>query len=43
MKMLIGGKWVMTNETIEVRDPFDNSLIDIIPKASENDALKAIV
>jgi glyceraldehyde-3-phosphate dehydrogenase (NADP+) len=42
MKMLIGGKWITKKETIEVHDPFDNSLIDVIPKASEKDALKSI-
>jgi glyceraldehyde-3-phosphate dehydrogenase (NADP+) len=42
MKMLIGGQWIMTNETIPVHDPFDNSLIDVVPKASEADALRAV-
>jgi glyceraldehyde-3-phosphate dehydrogenase (NADP+) len=42
MKMLIDGKWITKKETINVIDPFDNSLIDVVPKASEEDALKAI-
>jgi glyceraldehyde-3-phosphate dehydrogenase (NADP+) len=42
MKMLIGGKWITANETINVIDPFDNSLIDVIPKATEKDAMDAI-
>jgi len=42
MKMLIDGQWVMTSETIPVYDPYDNSLIDVVPKASEADALRAV-
>ena len=42
MKMLIGGKWITKKETIKVIDPYDNSLIDVIPKASEKDVLLAI-
>ncbi|MEI6851340.1 MAG: aldehyde dehydrogenase family protein [Bacteroidota bacterium] len=42
MKMLVGGEWVTTQETIAVCDPFDNSLIDTVPKASEKDVLLAI-
>lgn len=40
--MLISGKWLMTKETIAVYDPYDNSLIDVVPKATEKDVLKAI-
>ncbi|MFA5194579.1 MAG: aldehyde dehydrogenase family protein [Bacteroidales bacterium] len=42
MKMLLGGKWVVKKETIKVYDPYDNSLIDVVQKATESDALKAI-
>jgi glyceraldehyde-3-phosphate dehydrogenase (NADP+) len=42
MKMLIEGKWISKKETINVIDPFDNSLIDVVPKASEKDTLKAV-
>ena len=42
MKMLLNGEWVTTTETIAVIDPYDNSLIDSVPKASEKDALLAI-
>jgi len=42
MKMLIGGKWITKKETINVIDPFDNSLIDVVPKGTEKDALLAI-
>jgi glyceraldehyde-3-phosphate dehydrogenase (NADP+) len=42
MKMLVNGKWIMTDETIAVCDPYDNSLIDVVPKATEKDVLLAI-
>ncbi|MBP6978752.1 MAG: aldehyde dehydrogenase family protein [Bacteroidales bacterium] len=42
MKMLIGGKWVEKRESIQVTDPFDNSLIDLVPKGSEEDVALAI-
>ncbi|SMQ64289.1 glyceraldehyde-3-phosphate dehydrogenase (NADP+) [Bacillus sp. OV166] len=41
-KMLIGGKWVGSDEIIEVRDPQDNSLIDTVPAASTEDMLQCI-
>ena len=40
--MLIGGKWVSNEETICVFDPYDNSLIDVVPGATEKEALLAI-
>ncbi|MEW5807334.1 MAG: aldehyde dehydrogenase family protein [Acidobacteriota bacterium] len=42
MKMLIGGEWVLTKEMIDVRDPYDNSLIDTVPRASVEDVKRAI-
>jgi glyceraldehyde-3-phosphate dehydrogenase (NADP+) len=42
MKMLIGGKWVATKETLAVYDPYDNSLIDVVQKATAKDVQKAI-
>ncbi|MEI6124079.1 MAG: aldehyde dehydrogenase family protein [Bacteroidota bacterium] len=42
MKMLLNGEWVMTEETIQVFDPFDDSLIDVVPKATEKDVWLAI-
>lgn len=42
MKMLIAGQWISAKETIEVRDPYDNSLIDTVPKGTKEDAIKAI-
>jgi glyceraldehyde-3-phosphate dehydrogenase (NADP+) len=46
MKMLLNNQWVDRNEKIDVTDPFDNSIIDTIPKATKQDvetALKAAV
>lgn len=42
MKMYIAGKWIDKQEKIEVRNPFDNSLIDTVPKADESDIEKAV-
>lgn len=42
MQMLIGGKWTDKDEKINVYDPFDNSVIDTVPKADRQDALLAI-
>jgi glyceraldehyde-3-phosphate dehydrogenase (NADP+) len=37
MKMLIGNEWVEGKEKIEVRDPYDNQLIDTVPAGSKED------
>ena len=42
MKMLIAGKWVDKKEKIEVRDPFDNSLVDTVPSGDAADIKAAI-
>jgi glyceraldehyde-3-phosphate dehydrogenase (NADP+) len=42
MKMLVGHEWVDRAETIEVRDPFDNSLIDTVPSATPADVETAL-
>ncbi|HEU5140142.1 MAG TPA: aldehyde dehydrogenase family protein [Bacillales bacterium] len=41
-KMLMAGEWEEREQTIEVRDPGDNSLIDTVPAASASDMNKAI-
>ncbi|MCD6162858.1 MAG: aldehyde dehydrogenase family protein [candidate division Zixibacteria bacterium] len=46
MKMLLDGQWVDRNDKINVIDPFDNSIVDTIPKGTKQDveiALKAAV
>jgi len=42
LKMLICGKWVDRPQKIEVRFPYDGSLIDTVPVASEDDIEQAI-
>jgi len=42
MKMLINGKWVSRRKKIEVRDPWNNRLIDTVPAGSKADATAAI-
>lgn len=43
MKMLINGVSVDKNERIDVRNPFDNSVIDTVPLGSLQDTRKAIL
>ncbi len=42
MKMYLAGEWVDRPTTIDVRDPFDNSLIDTVPAATKEDVETAM-
>ncbi|MFC1555748.1 aldehyde dehydrogenase family protein [candidate division KSB1 bacterium] len=42
MKMLLDSQWVDRDQKIAVRDPFDDSIIDHIPSATEEDAKTAV-
>lgn len=42
MKMFLAGEWVDRPETIDVRDPFDDSLIDTVPSATHDDVETAL-
>lgn len=42
-KILVGGEWRTTNEILEVRFPYDGSLIDSVYMAQEQDLEDAIV
>jgi len=42
MKMLIDSEWVDRQKKIPVSDPYDESIIDHVPSASEKDALLAL-
>ncbi len=42
MKMLLNGEWVDREEKIEVRDPYDNSVIDTVPSATDQDVESAL-
>ena len=37
MKMFAAGQWVDRPQTIEVRNPYDNSLIGTVPHAEAED------
>ncbi len=38
MKIFLAGNWVDKPKKIEVRNPFDNSVIDTVPKADAGEA-----
>jgi glyceraldehyde-3-phosphate dehydrogenase (NADP+) len=42
MKMLLAGRWEDRNDTIDVCDPFDNSVIDTVPSATVDDVETAL-
>ncbi|HUJ72746.1 MAG TPA: aldehyde dehydrogenase family protein [Verrucomicrobiae bacterium] len=42
MKMCVGGNWVDTAGKIEVRHPYDNSVVDTVPRASAADVDEAL-
>ncbi|NIO02239.1 MAG: aldehyde dehydrogenase family protein [Candidatus Latescibacteria bacterium] len=42
MEMLIAGKWVDKKEKIEVRNPYDDSLLDTVPSGTAADVDEAI-
>ncbi|TET80782.1 aldehyde dehydrogenase family protein, partial [candidate division TA06 bacterium] len=42
MKMLIGGEWIEKKEKIEVLNPYDQSVVDIVPRADAKDLDRAI-
>lgn len=42
MKMYLGGEWVDREQKIEVRHPYDGSVVDTIPQASKDDVETAL-
>jgi glyceraldehyde-3-phosphate dehydrogenase (NADP+) len=40
--MYIGAEWIGTADTIEVRNPFDGSLVDTVPRAGEAEVAAAL-
>src|SRR5512143_124692 len=42
MKIFLAGNWVDKPKKMEVRNPFDNSVIDTVPKADAGDLEKAL-
>jgi len=43
VKNFIAGQWIDKTKKIEVRNPFDDSIIDTVPKADAGDLEKALV
>lgn len=42
MKMFVGGQWVERDSRIEVRNPFDQSIVDTVPQATAEDVEAAV-
>ena len=42
MKIFLAGNWVDKPKKLEVKNPFDNSVIDTVPKADATDLEKAL-
>jgi glyceraldehyde-3-phosphate dehydrogenase (NADP+) len=42
MKMLIAGEWVDGKQTIPVYNPYDNSVVDTVPRATPSDVARAL-
>jgi acyl-CoA reductase-like NAD-dependent aldehyde dehydrogenase len=42
MKMYVAGQWVDKPQKIEVRNPYDNSVIDTVPRADAGDIERAL-
>lgn len=42
MKMFLAGEWVDKSKKIEVRNPYDNSVLDTVPKADGDDVERAL-
>ena len=42
MRMHIGGRWVDKDDKIEVRNPFDGSVVDTVPRGDGEDVKEAI-
>ena len=41
-KMFFAGEWVNSDQFIEVRNPQDNSIIDLVPAATSQDMLNCV-
>ncbi len=42
MKMYVAGEWIAKPQAIEVRNPYDNSVIDTVPRADRGDVERAL-
>jgi len=42
VRIFLEGNWVDKSQKIEVRNPYDNSVVDTVPKADKNDVERAL-
>jgi acyl-CoA reductase-like NAD-dependent aldehyde dehydrogenase len=42
MKMYVGGEWIGKSQTIPVINPYDNSVVDTVPRADADDVERAL-
>src|SRR2546422_11522224 len=42
MKMYVAGQWIDKPQTINVLNPYDNSVIDTVPRADRSDVERAL-
>ncbi len=42
MRMLVAGEWIEGNQKIPVQNPFDNSIVDTVPRASQEHIQRAL-
>ncbi|MBC8215652.1 MAG: aldehyde dehydrogenase family protein [Candidatus Marinimicrobia bacterium] len=42
MKMLLAGEWITKNETINIENPYDQTVVDTVPRGTADDMKKAI-
>ena len=42
MKMYVAGQWIDKGQKIEVRNPYDNSVVDTVPRAERADVERAL-
>jgi len=42
MKMYVAGQWIDKPETIDVTNPYDNSVVDTVPRADKRDVERAL-
>ena len=42
MKMYVAGQWIDKPTTIEVRNPYDNTVIETVPRADRADVERAL-
>jgi glyceraldehyde-3-phosphate dehydrogenase (NADP+) len=42
MKMLIGGEWIDRKDKIEVKNPYDGTVLDTVPRGTAGDVAEAI-